>query len=254
VPVLSVLTAVRDVHGDYLAEAGASLAGQPLPPGWELEWVVQEDGDRPRLAGVVADLPFARHAAHGEAVGVAATRNLALSRVRGGLARVLDRDDVVLPGGLAVAVAAFEAHPHLHWVCDQADDLYPDGRRVPVPLVVPPGPVPPGTLTDLLTATSVDDHAYPPVHPAGLTVRTATVRALGGWAALPRSEDNSLLAALAALTPGYLTPEVTWLYRKHAGQTTRQERWSALDPVSWLAVHQRIDAFRELDVLERPPR
>src|SRR5262245_14308167 len=57
---------------------------------------------------------------------------------------------------------------------------------------------------------------------------TYSHRALGGWAANPRWEDTALFVAIAELAPGYVTPEVTWLYRQRDDQTTRQAMWPAL--------------------------
>ncbi|MBV8932239.1 MAG: glycosyltransferase family 2 protein [Kutzneria sp.] len=240
-PLLSVLTATLNDRSELLGAAGDSLAAQRLPAGWELEWIVEEDGERPCLAEVVGRFPFARHQGVGERIGVAAARNLALSRAAGSLVHVLDSDDLILPDGLAVAIEAFHAHPAIGWVAGQADDLLPDSTRVPVPLRLPPGLVRPGEISALIT-----EYERSPVHPAGLTMRTAVVRALGGWTAVPRSEDNALLAAIAELTPGYITAQVTWLYRLHHGQTTRHPRWPVLDPLSWTVVHQRIEAVREV--------
>jgi len=239
-PLVSVLTAAHGERADLLVAAGNSLAGQELPAGWELEWVVQEDGDGRRFAEAVERFSFARYAGNGERLGPAGTRNLALARVRGELVHVLDSDDLVLPGGLAVAIAAFAAHPEVHWVCGQADDLLPDGTRVAVASHLPPGLIEPGMVGDYLTR-----YEMPPIHPAGLTLSTRTTRALGGWAALPRSEDTSLLIAVAELAPGWLTPEITWLYRKHGGQITGGADYPTLRPVSWTAVRQRIIALRE---------
>ncbi|HEY0803923.1 MAG TPA: glycosyltransferase family A protein [Pseudonocardiaceae bacterium] len=239
-PLLSVLTAAHGERADFLAEAGASLAGQELPAGWELEWIVQYDGPEPKLADTVSSFPFARYAAHGERLGAAMTRNLGLTRVGGELVHVLDSDDLILPGGLRAAVEAFAAYPWIHWVAGQADDLLPDGTRVAFEPRLPPGLIEPGALNEL-----VAEHDPLPVHPAGLTLRTATTRALGGWAANPRADDNSLMVAVAEITAGYLTPEVTWLYRKHEGQITGLPYFSALEPIAWTVVRQRISALRE---------
>lgn len=240
-PLLSVLTAAHGGRIDLLAAAGESLVGQRLPDGWELEWIVEEDGEKPQLADAVTAFPFAGYAAHGEQLGAAMTRNLALTRVRGELVHVLDSDDLILPGGLGVAVEAFLAHPRIHWVAGRADDLLPDGSRVTFPPRLATGIIEAGALNELVT-----EHDPLPVHPAGLTLRTATTRALGGWAANPRADDNSLMVAIAELTPGYLTPEVTWLYRKHEGQITGLPYFAALEPVAWTVVRQRIEALRAI--------
>ena len=240
-PVLSVLTAATADRAELLAEAGDSLLAQRLPAGWRLEWIVQEDGTEPGLADALRRFPIAAHAANGEQLGAATTRNLGLTRVGGELVHVLDSDDLLLPGCLATAIAAFAEHPGIHWVAGQADDLLPSGERMSFPPVVPPGPIEAGVVSVL-----VDEHRPLPVHPAGLTMRTATVRALGGWTASPRGDDNALLVAIAELTPGYLTPKVTWLYRKHEGQITGLPYFPVLEPIAWEVVRQRVAALREV--------
>ena len=240
-PVLSVLTAAIANREEFLLEAGESLLAQRLPEGWRIQWVVQEDGATPGLADLAGKFPIADYAANGEQLGIATTRNIGLTRVTGDLVHVLDCDDLVLPDGLAAAITAFMAHPDVHWVAGQADDLWPDGMRVSFPPVLPPGPLAAGVVSALLT----EDQPLP-IHPAGLTMRTATVRALGGWTASPRGEDNALLAAIAELTPGYLTRDVTWLYRKHVGQTTGLPSFPVLEPVGWAVVRQRVAAVRAI--------
>ena len=129
-PVVSVLTAATADRADLVAEAGESLAAQRLPDDWRLEWIVQEDAVDAGLADLVGKFEFARHAVNGERLGAATTRNIGLTRVTGELVHVLDSDDLVLPDGLATAIAAFAEHPDLHWVVGQADDLLPSGERV----------------------------------------------------------------------------------------------------------------------------
>ncbi len=247
-PLMSVLTAAHGDRVDFLVEAGESLAAQELPAGWELEWVVQEDAANSVLGDAVGHFDFVRHSANGEQLGAAATRNLALARVEGEFVHVLDSDDLMLPRGLAVAIEAFRQRPWIHWVCGQADDLMPDGTRVPVSAMLPPGVIEPGVVSDHLTA-----YELPPVHPAGLTLRTTTTRAVGGWAGIPRAEDNSLLIAVTELSFGYLTPEVTWLYRKHDGQVTTTASYTELVPASLQVVRQRIAALRETGLQFPPP-
>jgi glycosyltransferase involved in cell wall biosynthesis len=244
-PLLSVLTAAHAGRAELLAEAGKSLAGQELPPGWALEWVVQEDGETPELARVVKEFPFARHGANREQLGIATTRNIALSRIDGSLVHVLDSDDLLLPGALAVAVDAVQRHPDVHWVAAQADDLLPDGTRRSFALEWPAGPVAPGAF-----GAYVEERGELPVHCAGVTVRPAIVRALGGWAANPRSEDAALFVAVAELTPGFVTPEVTWLHRLHAAQTTGEDAWRTLTAESVLMVRQRLAALRACQLVQ----
>jgi glycosyltransferase involved in cell wall biosynthesis len=232
-PLVSVLTAVHGDRADVLAAAGASVRAQELPAGWRLEWVVQEDGPDPGLAGAATG---SEYAANGEQLGVAVTRNLALARVRGELVRVLDSDDLLLPGALAEAIEAFTAHPRIHWVSGRPALAHGSYFQL-----LPEGVHRPGVI-----GAYVREHRRAPIHCAGLTARTATVRALGGWCANPRAEDIELVAALSELTPGYVSAAPSWLYRSHDGQTVRHSRWRELHAESYLMIHQRIAAAREL--------
>ena len=101
-PLLSVLTAAIGRRAEYTKQAGESLANQRLPPGWEIEWVVQEDGPDPCLSEICAGFTFARHRANNAQFGIPMTRNLALARARGILVHALDCDDLMLPSGIPV--------------------------------------------------------------------------------------------------------------------------------------------------------
>ena len=242
-PLLSVLTPALTARATLLDQAGRSIAAQRLPAGWDVEWIVEEDGTEPALSQVMAAFPFARHRALGIRLGVAAARNLALSRAKGELVHVLDSDDLLLPEGLAVAIEAFQQWQEIQWVAGRADDLLPDDSRVSFEPLVPTGYLKPGVVS-----AYVREHGNTPVHPAGLTLRTAAVRALGGWAALPCAEDVALLVALAELLPGYHTPEVTWLYRRHPDQMMGAANWHDFEPACLNVVHQRLAALDQLDI------
>jgi hypothetical protein len=63
-----------------------------------------------------------------------------------------------------------------------------------------------------------------PIPCARMTIRTTTLRAIGGWQALPIGEDVDLLAGLAELTDGWQSSETAWLYRQHPDQISRSDR------------------------------
>jgi hypothetical protein len=230
-----LITAVRDPAPGFLREAAESVAQQVLPPGWELEWLVQEDGEQPAAAG---DCPGARYEANGAQLGTATTRNLALSRARGELTAVLDGDDLLLPGGLAKLVQAFADHPGIGWAVGQADDLI-DGVRVPFTLRYPCGPVPAGLIGKLYEETGLCQVAC-----AGLVMPTGIVRAFGGWAAIPRAQDVGLFIAVSEIYDGYQEPAVTWAYRHHPGQTTHPGKVNRWGPHQDRFIRQRLDAVR----------
>ena len=238
-PIVSVLTPAQRSRRDFLMQAGQSVTSQVLPSGWTLEWLVQEDGQQPSLQTDVAQFGCAEYESNNEQLGAGETRNLALRRVQGDLVHVIDSDDLLLPGALSAAINAFADNSEIHWVAAQADDLLLSGERVPFAAAIAVGPISPGVVNDYISA---GHDPYLPVHPAGLTIRTDTVRALGGWGAYPCAEDVWLLAALSELTPGYLLPEVTWLYRKHPQQITAANRWKDLGPQ---IATQRRDALRK---------
>ena len=234
-PLISVLTAVRNPIPEFLGEAAASVAVQTLPAGWELEWLVQEDGENPS-AGELC--PGALYEANGAQLGTATTRNLALSRARGDLLAVLDYDDVLLPGGLGTLINAFVDHPGIGWAVGQADDLI-DGVTVPFELRYPCGLVPAGSIGKLYEETGLCQVAC-----AGLVMPTGIVRAFGGWAGIPRAQDVGLFIAISEVYDGYQEPAVTWAYRKHPDQTTHPGKVDRWGPHQDRFIRQRLDAVR----------
>lgn len=64
---------------------------------------MQEDGAEPGLEALLREVPCVRYEANSAQLGLAQTRNLALSRVTGELVQVLDHDDVLLPRRIGVA-------------------------------------------------------------------------------------------------------------------------------------------------------
>lgn len=217
-PTLSIITAVHAPNSAHLDKTAAGVQHQRLPAGWTVEWIVQEDDATPILAGVFADLPYARYAANGFQLGIAATRNFGLARATGDLVQVLDSDDVLLPGASAALIEVF-ADADVCWAVGQADDLLPDGTRLTWQSALPYGRVAPGVVN----RWAEDRGGNWPIHCAGLMMRASALRALGGWIGLPTDEDIAMIAALSEISAGHNLDRVTWLYRRHAGQITRSE-------------------------------
>jgi glycosyltransferase involved in cell wall biosynthesis len=244
VPLLSILTSAYLSSATYLSQTIESVEAQILPSGWELEWVVQEDGDDPRLGEFFRELPFARYEANGRHMGLAYTRNLGLSRVSGQLVQVLDHDDILLPHALSTLIPAFIDN-RIHWAVGQADDLLPGSRRVAYESAMPFGVLPAGAVNDW----AIRNGGNWPIHSAGLMMRTATVRAIGGWAGIPIDDDVAMLAALAELADGYNEPAVTWLYRHHPTQIHKTQGWKARDAEGRRIALQRVVALRSARAL-----
>ena len=214
--VISVITAVHPATVCHLPAAYASLARQVMPPGWTWEWLVQEDG----RTGLIDDSPLPGsdpmiRPGSGPAGGAGVARTLALARATGTLVRVLDADDLLMPGALARDIRALADHP---FATSAALDLLPSGSLVPPAEPHPEGPLVRGSVLDHWRGNEY----RLPVHPATLCIRRDLLLALGGWMALPASEDTGLLIAANAVAEGYHLAEPSLQYRRWAGQSTAQ--------------------------------
>ncbi|MBS2961877.1 glycosyltransferase family 2 protein [Actinocrinis puniceicyclus] len=223
---ISVITAVHNPEAEFLAAAYASLAAQNLPVGWRWEWVVQEDGESGAARAILPGDPRISHGynAHG---GVAITRNLALARAAGGLIKNLDQDDQLTEGTLARDIAVLDADPDVQWTASRALDLMPDGTTAAFGDDPPPGRLRPGRILDYWHT-----HDYRlPVHPATLCIRRPLLMAVGGWMAVPGSDDAGMLIAASVLGVGHFIGDVGLLYRKWPGQVSAQPQHT--EAASW---------------------
>ncbi|MER6348232.1 glycosyltransferase family 2 protein [Streptomyces sp. NPDC001595] len=214
---VTVVTAVHAPSARFLPEAYESLYRQRLPDGWEWHWLIQEDGE---TDGVLPYVPDDERVSfrQGRPGGPGVARTLALAHADGEYVKVLDADDQLTPGALARDLAALEADPGLGWATSGVLDLFPDGSTAQFPGDPDEGPLAPGSVLGHWAA-----HDYrAPVHPASLFARRDLVLALGGWMALPASEDTGLLLALDAVSRGWFTRQAGLLYRKWEGQVTGQ--------------------------------
>lgn len=219
IPLISVITPVLPANSGWLTETWLSLRQQQAESEhpWDWEWLIQRDGLE-TLQESLPDDGRIRQQANPVAFGPALARTLALARARGSLVKVLDADDRLTPGQLAREVAVFRSQPDVGWLTSAALDLLPDGR-----CVAPGGeqPEPEGAIPIGWVADWWRTHGRRlPVHPASLCVRTELLRALGGWMALPCSEDTGLLLALNAVARGWHLGQPGLLYRKWPDQLT----------------------------------
>jgi glycosyltransferase involved in cell wall biosynthesis len=240
-PEISIITAVFDGGHHYLGEAYESLCAQTLPRDWTWQWVVQEDGTTGRP---VRTLPTDSRIStgSGRAGRACMARTVALSRATGSLVRTLDADDLLTPGALTREIETLTGNPHIGWTACAALDLQSDGTLTGVDTDPPVGPIDPTVL-----AASYDARALSIL---GTTVcaRRDLVFALGGWPALPSSEDAGLLLALNEVAPGWFITEVGYLYRKHENQSTKDPMFT--DPTERAAgrvlISERVRALRRL--------
>lgn len=233
---LSVITAALTTGMVHIERTLTSLREQELLGGWELEWCVQLDGDQ-HLAPKVDWPSFAKVAAHGERIGPAAARNLALVRARGEVVLNLDADDQLTPGSLAALTAPF-ADLAVGWSVGRAADLLPDMTLVEFDLPYV-GPVPAGEPSRWWR-----EHGYVlPFHTVGFCARRVLVEAVGGWAGLPAGEDTAMMLAVCETAPGVALDTTTVLYRKWDGQLTAREAYRSLSTPSHAFVDRRLAAL-----------
>ncbi|MGI5436577.1 glycosyltransferase family 2 protein [Streptomyces shenzhenensis] len=215
--VIIVVTAVHTPSAPFLEEAYTSLRAQELPDGWAWHWVIQEDGETDDVRPYVPDdarVTFRQ----GRPGGPGVARTMALAHADGAYVKVLDADDRLTPGALARDLAVLEGDPGVGWVTSRVLDLMPDGSTAGFPGDPDDGPIERGVVTEYWERNGF----RAPVHPATLCVRQDLLVALGGWMALPASEDTGLLLALNSVSRGWFSREVGLLYRKWEGQVTGQ--------------------------------
>ncbi|MER5602048.1 glycosyltransferase family 2 protein [Streptomyces sp. NPDC002265] len=212
-----IVTAVHPPSARFLPEAHRSLCAQRLPRGWDWQWVIQEDGRTDAVRPHVPDDPRVSFG-QGRPGGPGVARTIALARADGAYVKVLDADDRLTEGALARDLAVLEADPGIGWTTSRALDVLPDGSTAGFPGDPDDGPVERGAVLDFWKAN--DFRA--PVHPATLCVRRELLLALGGWMALPASEDTGLLLALNSVSRGWFCARAGLLYRKWEGQATGQ--------------------------------
>ncbi|MEU0054684.1 glycosyltransferase family A protein [Streptomyces sp. NPDC006309] len=235
--IISVVTPVYDGGEAYLRETYDSVRAERerLPQGWDLQWLVQEDGTTGRPIKTLPSEPWISPGM-AERGGAGAARTSALPRAAGDLVRALDADDVILPGGLAREITALEDHPEAGWCVSAGVDLLPDGSTAVGPYDPPEGPL---TYESLLSAYDAD--AFP-VLAQHLTARKSLLLAVGAWPALPAWETIATVLCCAAVSDGWMIATPGGVYRKHPGQTTAQADYSEVAGVEDLRVIVRAQA------------
>ncbi|MFE9341292.1 glycosyltransferase family 2 protein [Streptomyces sp. NPDC007063] len=214
-PLITVLTPVHEgIEPQYLRELHACLSDQTLPDGWELEWVVQEDGRSGRPLAAIPDAAWISKG-DGRWGGAAQARNLGLARARGTVLRCVDADDLLPdPGTLARGITALTEHPACGWTVGPCLDMHPDGSLRPGPNDPEPGALPPHLLVDGARRRAL------PIMGTTMTAWTELVRLVGGWPAIPAYEDAAVMLFCEAVSSGWMQAEPVEIYRKHGGQQT----------------------------------
>ena len=242
-PLVSIITPTQAHNATHIGALWRSLEGQVLAPGWEWEWLVQEDGQQPAMRELLPADPRIRYDALGVQIGGAATRNTAVARASGDLIAGMDHDDYYEQGGLAALVEPLAEDPTVAWSCARMRWQNPDGTSWVKPDVYPPGRVEPGAIAE----TFIRSNDFP--FPASITVyRRPHLVAHGGWPAVARSTDAVLLAAFATRWAGVWVDRIAATYRRWPAQHTVQSGDLVIRDLPHVrgAIAQRLAAERAL--------
>ena len=240
---ITIVTPIYNPDPEYLSAAHESVVSQALPDGWQLEWVVQEDGSTGILGKLLPPDPRIS-AGDGRHGGVALTRNLGLGRSTGELVKNLDQDDVLTPGVLARDIEVLTENPDVGWTTSRVLDLLPDGTTVGFDNDPPHGRLEPGVVLDHWRA-----HNFRlPVHPTTICMRRPLMTAVGGWMGVPGSDDTGMMIAASVISTGFFHGEVGLLYRKHQAQETAGS--FHYEPVEWKTrmslISERADSLKAM--------
>ncbi|MEU8137042.1 glycosyltransferase family 2 protein [Streptodolium elevatio] len=239
---ISVITALYRKSLPYLPAAARSLATQDTP----VDWIVCWDGDAapPDVSELVEDqcrphVPDLRLIAAGRAAGPSTARTVALSHVRTQWTAVLDADDEWLPGGLDRLLASAEA-TGTAWCAGLTDDLPGDGVEIAFPHYLVVGPQERGVVYDTYLRLG-----FLPFHGCAVLWRTSVLWDVGGWPALPTSEDTALVLAASERHPGhYLGGDPVYRYRRHTEQTVKGPEYAPRRRIAGAYHRARVEAIR----------
>jgi glycosyltransferase involved in cell wall biosynthesis len=206
-PLVSVVIPCFD-QAHFLAEAIESVAIQTEVA---VEIVVVDDGSSDNSYAVAGRYPQARRLRQGNR-GVAAARNLGLASSRGEFVVFLDADDRLLPGAIALGVAALSKRPHVAFVAGMSRDIGSDGRQ----------------LGDRRQPLVRQDHYLRLLEDcyiwsgSSIVHRRSALEAVQGFdESLSAGDDYDLYLRIAYDFPIYCHDAVVTEYRRHGSNTTR---------------------------------
>lgn len=177
----------------------------------DFELLVIDDGSTDDTADVVSRNldPRLRLIRNPENLGIPRTRQRALEEARGDYVALLDSDDRMRPGRLALQVAYLDAHPDIATLGGSVQKYRPDGRRAGR-LVRPRDP-------EELRVWLLFRNAHANTTLMG---RTEILRRYGYRAGFPVSEDFDLAARMAPHHRAANLPQVLTEMLEHGGRIT----------------------------------
>ncbi|MEV6421648.1 glycosyltransferase family A protein [Streptomyces sp. NPDC051662] len=203
----------------YLTDLYESLLTQDVA--WE--WIIAPNGRQADLRTIppaIAADPRVKICARPDP-GAAPARNTALNYVSAPYLCYADDDDILPPHSLAVRYHR-AVETGLGWVAGMSADLKRNGTLTTWDCATPVGLHDPG---DVWTYWPSPQDSKPPLGHTMLLTRTVIARAYGGHGGLTKGEDYVFVMSITGNAAGELLPDITYHYRHHRGQWTKQSRY-----------------------------
>ncbi len=214
---------------ELLPETIESVQSQTLPDGWDLEWLIVEDGKNPKLRDY--NWPEdVRYRAIEKQVGEPSARTLALAMTVANHVLAFDADDTLPPNALYTICQAFDQHPEASWVAGQEAtprDHQPWIHKNDPSDRIEAGLCPPDTLYPFWLRSG----QYPVTFQC--TYKTEVLWRYGGYPAMPYAGDINLLFAVSTTDPGVVLHDTVLNYRRWPGQMTAEPAYFAVEDLSY---------------------
>jgi glycosyltransferase involved in cell wall biosynthesis len=243
------ITVALSVHNDAATVAAAieSILAQTFK---DFEFLIVNDGSSDQSGAIIdayAVIDPRIRAIHQPNRGLIASLNRLVAEARGDLIARMDGDDISLPGRFAAQVVFLDAHPD-HGVLGTNTNEIDEADRITLCTDLHP-------LDHKAVAAALRRGS--PVAHSSVMMRTAVVRAAGGYrAAYRHCEDYDLWLRLSERTRIANLPDRLLLYRRSSGQVSvrhvvEQQTGAA---IARLAHRERLAGRRDpTDGLDRLP-
>jgi hypothetical protein len=207
------ITVAMSVHNDA-ATVGAAIRSILAQTFGDFEFLIVNDGSTDGSDAIIdacAAVDPRIRAIHQPNRGLIASLNRLVAEARGDLIARMDGDDISLPERFAAQVAFLDAHPD-HGVLGTNTNEIDEADRVTLCTDLHP--------LDHVAVAAALRHRSPVAH-SSVMMRTAVVRAAGGYrAAYRHCEDYDLWLRLSEQTRIANLPERLLLYRRSSGQVS----------------------------------
>lgn len=238
---ISILTPVLANEGtrELLTETAESVERQTLPKGWNMEWIIMEDGKEPVLENF--DWPeSASYYKVEKQVGEPSARTLALSASLGDVVLAFDADDTLPDQALDRICSAYDEYPTARWVAGQEST-----PRHSTPWINKDNPADfisnglcePGVIYPFWKRTD----QFPVTFQC--SYKADTLWKYGGYPAMPYAGDINLLFAVSSVEPGVVLHDTLLNYRRWPGQMTAQKEYFAMKELSHIHADKWVNAI-----------